>query len=110
MTTTFAFVTFAWVFFRSKDIGEALNYFERIYSSILLNPKQFLALPGGKMAFLYIIPLIVGDWWFRRNERKLFDNNFSFLFIRFIYLLLSLFIIQFWARNDESLSFIYFQF
>ena len=108
MTTTFAFVTFAWVFFRAKDMNEALTYIERICSSIYTNPKQFFWIPGGKIAFLYVIPLLFGDWWFRRNERCLFVS--FYLFKRFVYILLALFITCWWARNDESLSFIYFQF
>jgi D-alanyl-lipoteichoic acid acyltransferase DltB (MBOAT superfamily) len=106
MTTTFAFVTFAWVFFRAKDLGEALGYIERICVSINYNPKQFLGLPGGKMAFLYIIPLILGDWWFRRNERslKMYDKV-NLRIILYLLLLLIIFI-----KFGGNSSFIYFQF
>jgi alginate O-acetyltransferase complex protein AlgI len=101
MTSTFAFVTFAWVFFRAKDMGEALGYIDRICLSIFSNPKQFLILPGGRIAFLFILPLIFGDWFFRKSERIL---NFK---INFFILLISILIVLFWGSRE---TFIYFQF
>ena len=106
MMSTFAFVTFAWVFFRAKDMGEALGYLERICVSINHNPKQFLVLPAGKMAFLYIIPLIFGDWWLRRNERSL--KMFAKVNSRIILYLLLLLII--FIKFGGNTSFIYFEF
>ena len=107
MTTTFAFVTFAWVFFRAEDMGEAMSIFERICSSIINNPEQFISLPGGKIAFIYIVPLIMGDWWLRRNERSLKSNkNLIELFI----LTITLIYLINTVLNKSNASFIYFQF
>jgi hypothetical protein len=105
MTSTFAFVTFAWVFFRAKDMGESLGYLERICSNIINKPMQFLSLPSGKMAFLYILPLILGDWWFRRNERGLKLSNI-YLESTLTALIIILLILNFSKESD----FIYFQF
>jgi D-alanyl-lipoteichoic acid acyltransferase DltB (MBOAT superfamily) len=108
MTSTFAFVTFAWVFFRAKDMGEALGYIERICSSIYNSPKQFLALPGGKIAFILIIPLIFGDWWLRRNERSL-DSNRNKLIREILYALLVILIYN-QIMYQKTTQFVYFEF
>ncbi len=108
MTSTFAFVTFAWVFFRAKDLGEALGYIERICVSINYNPKQFFYLPGGKMAFLYIIPLIWGDWWFRENEREL--KYVKSNIFRFTIYYLVIFLLIYYSNHISNSTFIYFQF
>jgi len=107
MSTTFAFVTFAWIFFRTDDgIRSALGYIKHIGVSIIEHPGQFLMLPAGKMAFVYIIPLILGDWYLRRDERRL---NIT----RLLYILILLIVIEFSLRaysSEEIQDFIYFQF
>ncbi len=108
MTSTFAFVTFAWVFFRAQDITEAMDYIERICVSIINNPKQFFSLPGGKMAFLYIIPLIWGDWWFRENEREL--KYVKSNMFRFAIYYLVIFLLIYYSNHISNSTFIYFQF
>ena len=112
MATTFSFVTFAWVFFRAKDMVEALNYIERICVSIINNPKQFFSLPGGKLAIVYIIPLLVGDWWFRKNERGLFYNfeNNCLRIILYFLIFNAILIFNKFFENGNTPDFIYFQF
>ncbi len=108
VTTTFAFVTFAWVFFRAEDMGEAMSIFERVCSSIISNPKQFISLPGVKIAFIYIVPLIMGDWWLRRNERSL--NLSKNKFIReFLYALLIILVFN-QIMYQKTTQFVYFEF
>ncbi|MFY8166950.1 MAG: MBOAT family protein, partial [Sediminibacterium sp.] len=106
MSSTFAFVTFAWIFFRADGMNIALGYIKHIGVSILEHPGQFLILPGGKMAFVYIIPLILGDWYLRRDERKLNHPNKKLLQILIYILVLNLILQKFHNFN----SFIYFQF
>src|SRR5258706_594914 len=67
----FAFVSFAWIFFRSPDLTSAIHYIQKIFNSTIHQPNQFLAMPLGKSVFLYVIPLIIMDWQLRRDERKL---------------------------------------
>ena len=109
--TTFAFVTFAWIFFRSIDINSAFGFIKQIALSTIYNPKQFLQFPEIELAFLSIFPLIIGDWYLRRNERIL--RTFSNTILRYvIYIILSsLVIIEFleYFKSKPS-SFIYFEF
>lgn len=108
MSTTFAFVTFAWIFFRADGISVAFSYIEQIRVSLFECPNQFLILPGGKMAFAYIVPMIIGDWYLRRDERILLVKGK--LIRKFLYLLIVYMILLFFNSSDESASFIYFQF
>jgi len=100
MLATFAFVTAAWVFFRSENIGKAIDYLFSIRKNLLTNPpyKSFLV--------LYIIPFVIIDWCFRRNERDL--HFISNRFIRYAIYFVALLVIGYHSGNNSS--FIYFQF
>ena len=106
MITTFTFITFTWIFFRADGIGEALGYIKQIGVSIFEHPEQFLKVPGGKMAFVYIIPIIFWDWYLRRDERvlKVFKNQFIRLTVYWTIIILL------FNMLGEKQSFIYFQF
>jgi alginate O-acetyltransferase complex protein AlgI len=105
---TFAFVTFAWIFFRAHGVDEALGYVKQIGNSIYHQPSQFFLLPKGIGSFIYIVPLVIGDWWFRRDERVLFKSIKSRVVRVLLYYLLIFIILRFGAFNQSS--FIYFQF
>lgn len=106
MSTTFAFVTFAWVFFRAENIQNALGYIHRIIFDIINCPNQILHLPGGKLTFVYIIPFIICDWYLRTNERAIsvLKKNIIRIIVYWIMLLLVI------NNFGEKQSFIYFQF
>jgi alginate O-acetyltransferase complex protein AlgI len=107
MSTTFAFVTFAWIFFRTEDgLDLALGYIKNIVISIVDHPGQFLMLPEGKMVFIYIIPLLIGDWHLRRDERNLKTMQNQVVRI-FLYTSMTLLILYNFGLKS---SFIYFQF
>ena len=111
MSTTFAFVTFAWIFFRADGMQFALDYVKQIGLSISEHPGQFLTLHDGKTAFVYIIPLVLGDWYLRRDERILLVSNKKI--VRFsTYFFLGILILDelLTYLNIKPSSFIYFQF
>ena len=101
MLTTFIIVTFAWIFFRAENITTAFDYIGHILGDTIQNPKQFLRLPQGKLAFVFIVPLVIADWHLRRNERilKPFHPIISFILVTLI-----------WIYFKKNSSFIYFQF
>ena len=106
MTTTFMFVTFAWIFFRADTITQAFGYIGQMFLSFYTVPAQILTLPKGKSAIIYIVFLIIIDWWLRYDERKLrvlIKNNY-FLYLFFIL------IIGYFLLHSQGSSFIYFQF
>ena len=101
MAGTFLFVTFAWIFFRIHNLGTAWDYVKRIISGSIRNPSQYVSLPPGKLILLYIIPVLVADWYFRRDERVLRRLGWV--------LSLAMGVWIFFAFKRDS-SFIYFQF
>jgi D-alanyl-lipoteichoic acid acyltransferase DltB (MBOAT superfamily) len=100
MGSTFAFVTFAWVFFRAKDMKEALGYLKRAVTNY--KHPQDLLLYGN--VFYYIIPLILGDWWLRRDERNLKVPQKG---KSIIYMALAVLVLFYFGKKT---NFIYFQF
>lgn len=112
MFTTFSFVSFAWIFFRIHDIGSALDYIKNIFTNFfyLGDAVSYFFI------FYYIVPLVLLDWLFRRNERNLqvTDKNvliaFSSKIVQYaIYTLTVMFLLNAIIQK-ENVSFIYFQF
>jgi D-alanyl-lipoteichoic acid acyltransferase DltB (MBOAT superfamily) len=100
MGTTFVFVTFAWVFFRAKDMKESIGYLKGFFFNYKHPPDFFLY---GNV-FYYIIPLILGDWWLRRDERNLkVPKRGSAI----IYIVLGVLVLFYFGKKT---NFIYFQF
>jgi D-alanyl-lipoteichoic acid acyltransferase DltB (MBOAT superfamily) len=101
MTLTFFFVTFAWIFFRASSVQIAFDYIYKIGQSLVQAPNEILNAPGGKIALIYILPLLLGDWHFRRDERN--------LKMRAVLAYILFFIILDFGLGEEK-SFIYFAF
>jgi D-alanyl-lipoteichoic acid acyltransferase DltB (MBOAT superfamily) len=106
MASTFIFVTAAWVFFRAHGLDHSFGYFRQIVQSIYKAPSQFYFAPEGRVAFIYIIPLLLGDWGLRKDERHLKKPPMAWI----VYSILLYFIAYNLLAKDESSSFIYFQF
>jgi alginate O-acetyltransferase complex protein AlgI len=106
MTITFIFVTFAWIFFRSPDLTSSFGYCKRILTSLIESPKQLLHIPHFFELGILLLPLLLVDWWFRRDERKLKmpSNRIVRILLYFIVVLLVL------GFLGKEASFIYFQF
>lgn len=111
MSTTFLFVSVAWVFFRASDISKAFDYIGQMATSIINEPSQFLKVPYGASVFMYIIPLILMDWWLRRDERtlRLIPNKAIRYSVYFVMAIVTLTYLQLFASKDV-IDFIYFQF
>lgn len=107
ITFTFIFVTIAWIFFRSENLQIAFDYVKLIFIDSFKNPSNFLSLPLGKFAFVYIIPFVCIDWYLRQNERELRVPNNKVLRHLIYWILLILIFIH---TSGDSNSFIYFQF
>ena len=106
---TFLSVNFLWVFFRFSSLSSALNFFYFMVSDLCKNPQQFFHVPKqGGIILMYVLPVILIDYYLRNDERKLRVPNK--LFLRYIiYVLLSMIIIYYYAFNKGQ-QFIYFEF
>jgi D-alanyl-lipoteichoic acid acyltransferase DltB (MBOAT superfamily) len=107
MGTTFIFITFAWIFFRAENLNVAIGYVTRIFTDATQNPLQLFTKPIGLKSILYIIPLLIGDWYLRRNERDLRVDN---KYVRALMYVLLIIVARALISIDNSSSFIYFQF
>lgn len=113
MVATFVFVTFAWVFFRADSMAAAVAYLKRIVTDTLQHPTQYFHIPVGLTEFKYVLPLLIGDWWLRRNERSLkmpqFQNPLLSAALRIV-IYWSVICALLWNLSSAESSFIYFQF
>jgi D-alanyl-lipoteichoic acid acyltransferase DltB (MBOAT superfamily) len=103
MLGTFAFVTAAWVFFRSESMSDALGYFLNIIQNIdKYNFKHI-----GILNFIFLVIFILHDWLHRLDDRRpiLFKNKY----LNYILNIFLAFVI-YWCFNFSQSSFIYFQF
>lgn len=108
MLTTFLIVTFAFVIFRSTDIGQAWNFLTRIVLMKKgLNIFQLVSLSKIIPAILFSITLFVCEWHFR-NKRHGLDIVLHKLIVRRAIYYLIVFSILFSFQSNRI--FIYFQF
>lgn len=106
MMLTFAFVTLAWIFFRMHTLADALNYVKRIVFNSVQQTGQFWLRPKDLAVLYYIIPFILIEWHFRKDERALnFGRNK--LVTVLMYTILGLLVFFYFGKKE---SFIYFQF
>jgi D-alanyl-lipoteichoic acid acyltransferase DltB (MBOAT superfamily) len=111
MSTTFAFVTLAWIFFRAHGTKMAISYIKQIFFGIIQYPNQFYHKPDGLSIIYYISTLILADWWFRRDERKLKYSKNIYVRYSLYFLMAALILNKFLGYLDGSpTSFIYFEF
>ena len=97
--STFALVTFAWIFFRAKTLSIAIGYISGI-------GKHFFSKPANLVMFLYVVPLIIVDWYLRHSERVLKVPKNKWLRYSVYYTLVLVTLYKFGGNS----SFIYFQF
>lgn len=106
---TYSVVCIAWIFFRANDLSHSFKYIYRIIYSIINEPSQIFKIPLGVSAFLYIIPFVILDWRFRKNEREVFGSHNDHYIQYFTLLVTVLFLLNSIVLQQNS-SFIYFQF
>ena len=107
MVTTFAFVAFAWIFFRMNTVSEAFGFLAHIGESIMADPGQFLRSPEGDIVLAYIGPFLLCEWYLRADERLLKVPG-KYWFLRWtIYIVLLLLVFLYFGAEKQ---FIYFQF
>ena len=103
---TFSIVTFAWVFFRSPSLEQSFIYIHSILSNFSLPLTN-------RSGLIFILPLIILEYFMKNNERNFFITNR--FFINKILLLTMTFIVIVYFLNDyaydkEMRQFVYFEF
>jgi len=110
---TFSLTTFAWIFFRSKTVFDALQFIKGIFTS-----SNFFKIQTAKTYILDIRPLfiyltffLIIDWYYRHEDvvfNKSSTSKISKIFKYFVYTFTVISIIL--SIKNQSTSFIYFQF
>lgn len=100
---TFLMTTLMWLFFRSLSIGDAF-----LYLKLLFSPSLFVMPSVSLFPFLFILVLLVIEWFSRKKQHglelsQLENKNYR----RLVYLFIIIMLILFRAKSQ---SFIYFQF
>jgi D-alanyl-lipoteichoic acid acyltransferase DltB (MBOAT superfamily) len=98
---TFLLVTIGWVFFRSETIFDSFYFLKQMIFQLDF-PNRI------RSGLLYIIPLVVVDYYVKKDERFLKTSNIKIL----DYIIIQLFLgIIFWfLTKPNKIDFIYFQF
>jgi alginate O-acetyltransferase complex protein AlgI len=105
---TFSLYAFSMIFFRAENLNTAINYINHIFVSLVQNPQEIFSSPGGKTAFLFIIPFLLLDWFIRKDPRNLRVPKKAivrdFLYAIFLILIFNA------LRYGKTTSFVYFEF
>lgn len=118
---TFSLVTFAWVFFKSNSIKDAMRYFKRILIKqtpwVLFNGSLYnLGLDRVEFNILFISTLFIFIFDYIKYKRNisidefLFKQNLWFKWFVVIGMILAIFIFGEYGPAFDAQSFIYFQF
>ena len=114
MGITFGLTLFAWIFFRSQNIGSAFSYISKLFMGIFMQPGIILASAFWiqyTRILCFILILLVVEWLQRDKNHALEFVNKHYLVYKFrwvLYLLISVFIFLYGDFNKTE--FIYFAF
>lgn len=109
MTTTFGLVVLGWIFFRSDNINNALDYFSIIFSKSLASMPFVFGVGREKffITILFVGSMILIEWIRRKQEVPIyFGKNKNLL----NWTLLMVFGIIIFLFGENQQDFIYFQF
>lgn len=104
---TFLLVSFAWIFFRAKDVGHAVNYITALFSSSIIKVPELPEKSWGTIAFICIF--LVTEWLGRNQGYAIAHLGLNWprpLRWALYYIIIA--IIFYYAGSEQQ--FIYFQF
>ena len=108
MGLTFGLVVIGWVFFRADNLGNAINYIEKIFRSDILSVPWLMNRIFYIPLFVSIVLLFVVEWMQRHKQHGLANLPIKNMWVRsLIYYAIIVAIILFGGKEQ---LFIYFQF
>ncbi len=111
MGLTFTLTTFAWIFFRSNSLAEALDFIHHIIinKSYLKISSSYTYNHNVRPLILYLLFFVLMEWWGRNSEQFVNPYLMKHGSLRYIvYVMITLVIIL--NIKNEASGFIYFQF
>ncbi|ANF50424.1 acyltransferase [Chryseobacterium glaciei] len=101
---TFTLTCFAWIFFRSESVSDAIGFIKGIFNKSLFSfPTEFRLVLSGLIIFMLVI-----EWWNRTHDYGLKIQDRKPWVQSVIYIIVAFLILNF--ANFGSNEFIYFQF
>jgi alginate O-acetyltransferase complex protein AlgI len=106
---TFGLTVLAWIFFRSEDMGQAVNILSNIFSGSVLDFPNFVGKKNALLTLVLIMVFLVFEWVGRENQYAIEKITFSWRkpFRYAFYYLIIFAIVRYGGASQE---FIYFQF
>lgn len=102
---TFSMSTFAWIFFRSKTVGQAFSYIKKLFSFDFKHGIEYLTIDRYSIELVFLLFFFIFlEWISREGEHPFFGKGKD---LKAIFIIL--FIIVFGVYSEAS-EFIYFQF
>jgi len=107
---TFTLTVFAWIFFRSENIGHALSYISNIFSKSLFTIPYYPGIGYAKGTIILVIFFILIEWLGREQQYAIakFGMNWK-RSLRWAFYLFIVFMLVMHVKTEET-PFIYFQF
>jgi hypothetical protein len=102
MLITFVIVLFAWIFFRSTSIAQALLFIQHMLSA------DWLVIPAFKKGIIYVGLIVMIEWFQRSNQHALQIEHLPPALRWIIYY--GVIGVLFWYGHTGHVPFIYFQF
>jgi len=108
---TFGLTVFAWIFFRSENIGHAMDYVSGIFSpSIMTIPYHVLGRKEVLLNILLIVVCMMIEWLQREKQHALQFDNIVFPKVVRWGLYYGIILMIFYLGDFNNQAFIYFQF
>jgi D-alanyl-lipoteichoic acid acyltransferase DltB (MBOAT superfamily) len=106
---TLCFVIMAWIFFRSENIGQVINYLSEIFSSSLFSIPHFPGIRRALPKIILIVVFLLIEWYGRAQHHAIAHLEFKWGRPLRYTLYYAIIIAIFWFGGKEQ-QFIYFQF
>ncbi len=103
---TFCLITLAWIFFRAKNVNEALSYIKSIFYNQKIVYLDYLSnIERYSFEVLFLIPIFCFFEWCYRSKETPFEGKYQYANEMIVLLLLLVF-----GQFTNHTNFIYFQF
>ncbi len=108
---TFSLTVFAWIFFRAKDLSEAMSYISRIFSKTILKHPEFDKDDGLNIVLFLLLISILIEWIGREQQYAMAQFGVKWpKTIRWGFYFGLTLVIYYFAVSINTQQFIYFQF
>ncbi|MFH0735507.1 MAG: MBOAT family O-acyltransferase [bacterium] len=109
MLGTFALTVFAWIFFRANNVGHAISYITRIFSSSIFEIPNFDGMRMGLTTIMLVVIFVIIEWNGRESKYAIEQLGQKWKrplrYAMYYIIIISIF----WYAGKEQ-QFIYFQF